>query len=99
MDQRTVLVGTLSMTSLVSADPYPHVIHEMDRCAALVGTLIVTMLTTLFGTKSLHIMSSAIDHLYPLYPLLSVSAPLRLCVEFFSLCDKKSMRICVITRA
>ena len=37
-------VAALRMTSLMTRVIKPHVIHEMDRCAALVGTLRMTNL-------------------------------------------------------
>ncbi len=39
MDRRTVPVGTLSMTGLVGTDGILNLIHEINRCTALVCTL------------------------------------------------------------
>ena len=41
MDQRTVLVGTLSMTNLAGATRQPDVTHEMDLRAAMEITDVV----------------------------------------------------------
>ncbi len=43
MDWYAALVGTLRMTSLITRVRKPDVIHDINRCAALVGALRITI--------------------------------------------------------